>query len=631
MTIPEISASPLDDAIAAAQALLFDIQHVDGHWCGELEGDTILESEYLLMLYSLGLADERRVRQACAYLRKQQLAEGGWAIYAGGPTDLSATVKAYFVLKLFGDDPDAPHMARAREIILRLGGIDNCNSFTKIYLSIFKQYEWSKCPAVPPELILLPNWFVFNIYEMSYWSRCIVVPLSIIWAHKPTCDVPVSIQELRCTPNPDTTQRPFRERFWRSFFTLTDVALKAIESSHLTPLRRRAIDKAKAWIFERLQMSGGLGAIFPPIINTIFAFRCLGYAVDDPLVEAQLAELRKLEIESDDDTLHLQPCFSAIWDTALAIHCLRASGVPEDDDRLLAATRWLLDKQTTHIGDWKHKNPEGEPGGWAFEYDNEFYPDTDDTSEVLIALATVKFPDAAEDRRRIESIDRAVQWQFTMQNDDGGWGAFDKGCENDVYTFIPFADHNAMIDPSCEDITGRTVEALQLLGYARSHPVMRKAVKYLYDTQTHDGAWYGRWGSNYIYGTWLAARGLAVAGDPIESEPLQRSVRWFYAKQNDDGGWGELQSSYDDPALKGIGPSTPSQTAWAILTLLELGEADSPAVRRGVDYLLDRQRDDGTWFDQIWTATGFPKVFYLRYHLYATYFPLWALAAYRRS
>jgi len=634
MTISEFSASEtssrFDDAISMAQQRMFEIQFPDGHWCGELEGDTILESEYLLLLYFLGRADERRIRKACAYLRKQQLPEGGWAIYAGGPTDLSASVKAYFVLKLFGDDPDAPHMARARDVILRLGGIDNCNSFTKIYLSIFKQYEWSKCPAVPPELVLLPDWFVFNIYEMSYWSRCIVVPLSIIWAHKPTMEMPVGIQELRVAAATPNVERSMRERFWRGFFTLTDVAFKAVESTRLTPLRRRAIDKAKAWILERLNMSGGLGAIFPPIINTIFAFRCLGIAVDDPLIESQLAELRKLEID-DGDTLHLQPCFSAIWDTALGIHCLRASGLPADDARLLAATRWLLDKQTTHVGDWIKKNPEGKPGGWAFEYDNEFYPDTDDTSEVLIALASVKFPDAADDRRRTEAVDRALQWQFSMQNDDGGWGAFDKDCDNDVYTFIPFADHNAMIDPSCEDITGRTVEAMVMLGYDAAHPVMRKAVKYLYRTQTPEGTWYGRWGCNYIYGTWLAARGLAVAGEPIDGQRLQRVVRWFYERQNEDGGWGELQSSYDDPSLKGVGPSTPSQTAWAILTLIELGEASSDAVRRGVDYLLDRQKDDGSWFDDTWTATGFPKVFYLRYHLYATYFPLWALAAYRSS
>lgn len=641
MTVQEFSAGTfrdLDDlecAITAARQKLFDIQHADGHWCGELEGDTILESEYLLLLYFLGRwnVDANRVRKTCEYLRRKQLADGGWAIYEGGPTDVSASVKAYFVLKLAGDSVEAPHMERARRVILDGGGIEACNSFTKIYLSIFGQYDWNGCPAVPPELILLPEWFVFNIYEMSYWSRAIVVPLSIIWASKPVCRVPDDrrIDELHNSRlQPKHVSKSTREKFWRAFFTVIDRGLKAVDALHIRPFRRRAFERAERWILDHLDASGGLGAIFPPIVNTIFAFRCLGRPADDPLILGQLAELHRLEIE-EDDTLHLQPCFSAVWDTALAVHCLCASGTAPDDPRVLAGARWLLDKQTTTRGDWARKNPEGQPGGWYFEYENEFYPDTDDTSEVLLALNAVRFPDPVEERRRRDSVGRAVLWQFTMQNDDGGWGAFDKGCDNDVYTFIPFADHNAMIDPSCEDITGRTVEALQYLGYPREHPVVRKAIDYLYATQTPQGTWYGRWGCNYIYGTWLAARGLAVAGEPVEGDRLQRVVRWFAERQNDDGGWGELQSSYDDPALMGVGPSTPSQTAWALLTLMELGESSSDIVRRGIDYLLDGQREDGSWFDETWTATGFPRVFYLRYHLYATYFPLWALAAYRRT
>jgi squalene-hopene/tetraprenyl-beta-curcumene cyclase len=625
----------VESAIGAAQQRLFDIQHADGHWCGELEGDTILESEYLLLLYFLGRTDANRVRKACEYLRRKQLPDGGWAIYEGGPNDVSSSVKAYFVLKLFGEDVNAPHMERARRIILNLGGIEACNSFTKIYLSIFGQYDWNRCPAVPPELILFPDWFVFNIYQMSYWSRAIVVPLSIIWANKPVCAVPddKGIDELQLRASHlqgAHVARPARERFWRAFFTVVDQAAKVVEKVPFHPLRRRAIKRAEAWILEHLDASGGLGAIFPPIINTIFAFRCLGRPADDPLITDQLEQLHRLEIE-EDETLRLQPCFSAIWDTALGIHCLRASGVPADDSRILDAARWLLGKQTSTLGDWKKKNPAGEPGGWYFQYDNEFYPDTDDTSEVLLALAAVRFPDAGEERGRVESIDRAVKWQLSMQNDDGGWGAFDKGCDNEVFTFIPFADHNAMIDPSCEDITGRTVEAFKLLGFDRSHAAMQNAIGYLHRKQTPAGTWYGRWGCNYIYGTWLAARGLAVAGEPIADERLQRVVRWFAERQNEDGGWGELQSSYDDPSLMGVGPSTPSQTAWALLTLIELGETSSPAVRRGIDYLLERQRDDGSWFDETWTATGFPRVFYLRYHLYATYFPLWALAAYQES
>jgi squalene-hopene/tetraprenyl-beta-curcumene cyclase len=625
---PRVSA-----AIDAARERLFSIQHADGHWCGELEGDTILESEYLLLLYYLGRMHEERFRKGVAYLRRQQLPDGGWAIYAGGPTELSASVKAYFVLKMAGDSPDAPHMARAREVILELGGVDACNSFTKIYLSIFGQYDWAKCPAVPPELILFPDWFVFNIYKMSYWSRCIVVPLSIIWAHKPTCEVPPewSIHELYAEKRPAlNVKRSRRERFWRAFFNTTDVALKIAEALPLKPLRRRALKQATEWIVERLEQSGGLGAIFPPIVNVIFAFRALGHPADHPVIQSQLRELERFEIE-EDDTLRLQPCFSAVWDTALSVHILRESGSPADDPRLLDGTRWLLSKQSTMDSDWKRNNPEGEGGGWFFQYDNFFYPDTDDTSEVLLALDGVKFPRADEERRRVDAIDRGVKWQLSMQNRDGGWGAFDKECNNEVFTYIPFADHNAMIDPSCEDITGRTLEALIGLGFDPKHPAVRSAVRYLHQTQDFSGTWYGRWGCNYIYGTFLVARGLAAVDGPGHAHRFERMVRWMAEHQNPDGGWGELPMSYDDPSQKGVGPSTPSQTAWGLLSLFAAGVYDSEAVERGVEYLLKNQRDDGSWRDDYWTATGFPKVFYLRYHLYATYFPLWALGEYRNA
>ena len=616
-------------AIDAATERLRSLQNADGHWCGELEGDTILESEYLLLLYSLGRFDDPRFAKGAEYLRRQQLADGGWPIYAAGPTDLSASVKAYFVLKMAGDSPDAPHMVRARRHILAMGGIDACNSFTKIYLSIFGQYDWRKCPAVPPELVLLPDWFVFNIYKVSYWSRCIIVPLSIIWAFKPTCRVHVSIEELRCSTDTPVSAPQTRvsgpHRFWRTFFNALDVVLKMIEASGVKPFRRRALKKATQWTIEHLDKSGGLGAIFPPIINTIYAFRALGYPIDSDVIQSQLRALESLEIE-EDGALRLQPCFSAVWDTALAIHILRASGAAPDDAAVLAGARWLLQKEVRTAGDWKRRNPDAEPSGWFFQYENEFYPDTDDTSEVLLALSAVHFPNAEEDLARKNAIGRAVRWQLSMQNRDGGWGAFDKECNNEVFTLIPFADHNAMIDPSCEDITGRTVEAFTALGFAADHPGVRNAVRFLHETQDFSGTWYGRWGCNYIYGTFLALRGLASVN---ETGGFERAARWTIEKQNADGGWGELQHSYDDPMLKGVGPSTPTQTAWALLSLLATDEANSDAARRGIEYLLRTQRDDGSWFDETWTATGFPKVFYLRYHLYATYFPLWALAEYR--
>ena len=626
----------VEPAAEAARRYLLSIQHEDGHWCGELEGDTILESEYVLTMHFLGRTGEVRLRKAAEYLRRQQLPTGGWAVYQGGPAEVSASTKAYFALKLLGDDPGAPHMARAGRTIRDLGGLEACNSFTKIYLSIFGQYEWEKCPAVPPELMLLPDRFPVSIYRMSSWSRAIVVPLSIIWASKPSCPVPerAAIPELRGNGNGRAEspgpRRTLRERSWSAFFRAVDRSLKEVEFRGYTPLRRRSLDAAEAWVRERLEKSDGLGAIFPPIINTILALRCRGYAADHPLVASQIRELEKLEIE-DEETLRLQPCFSPIWDTALAAVALWQAGMPSDDPRLLRAGDWLLDREVRSSGDWQRRVPGTEPGGWFFEYQNEFYPDTDDTAEVLAALAAMSFPDPRAEKRRQGAVERGIAWQMAMQNADGGWPAFDRDCDNEVLTFIPFADHNAMIDPSCDDITGRTLEALARLNIPAGNRGVRRGVEFLKRRQEPDGTWYGRWGCNYIYGTWLALSGLAAAGEDLSAERFQRAGSWLRRRQNADGGWGELPHSYDEPGRKGMGPSTPSQTAWALLALFALGDTASSSVRRGVEYLLRNQSYDGSWKDDFWTGTGFPKVFYLRYHLYATYFPLWALAAYRRE
>jgi squalene-hopene/tetraprenyl-beta-curcumene cyclase len=614
---------------------LLSLQAADGHWCAELEGDTILESEYILLLHFLGRAGERRAAKAAEYLRRRQLKSGGWAIYPGGPAEVSASVKAYFVLKLLGDDAGAPHMVRARRVIQELGGIDACNSFTKIYLAVFGQYPWELCPAVPPELVLLPGWAPFSIYRMSYWSRAIVVPLSIVWASRPVCPVPshADIAELRVARALQKVRRPLRERAWRTVFTAADRALKLGERASLRPLRRRALRVAERWILARLENSDGLGAIFPPIINTILAFRCLGYGLDDPRVLSQTRELEKLEIE-EDATLRIQPCFSAVWDTCLCARTLAQcdeKGGGSSEEALLQAGRWLLDHESRRTGDWVRNSPAVEASGWYFEYANEFYPDTDDTAEVLAALASIRFPDPAEEARRLAAVERGLAWHLAMQNEDGGWGAFDKGCDLEVLTFIPFADHNAMIDPSWEDITGRSLEAFAVLGLKRDRPVVRRAVAYLRSRQDEDGTWYGRWGCNYIYGTYLALSGLQAVGEDLRQERYRRSVSWLEGHQNDDGGWGELPASYDDPRLKGQGPSTPSQTAWALLGLMAAGRGDGLAVRRGVAYLLERQRADGSWRDDFWTGTGFPGVFYLRYHLYATYFALRALTLYQRG
>jgi squalene-hopene/tetraprenyl-beta-curcumene cyclase len=633
--VPDATPSPegVRNAVAAARRYLLSIQRSDGHWCGELEGDTILESEYILALHFLERGKQDRVRKAAEYLRRRQLPGGGWAIYEGGPPEVSASVKAYFALKLIGDDPNAPHMVRARQVIRSLGGIAACNSFTRIYLAIFGQERWSDCPAVPPELVLLPRWFPFTIYKISAWSRTIVVPLSIIWAKKPSCPVPESagISELWVEAEPGrSARRTRRQALWGLFFTVVDKIFKALEAAKLTPLRRRALATCEAWIHERLSGSDGLGAIFPPIINTVIAFRCLGYPLDDPRLESQVQELEKLGIE-EEETLRIQPCFSPVWDTALAMVSLAASGVEPGDRALQRGARWLLDREVRSVGDWKRRNTQGPPGGWYFEYANEPYPDTDDTAEVLTALAKVRFPAEAEEQRRLDAVERGTQWLLSMQNEDGGWGAFDKGCDNEIWTLIPFADHNAMIDPSCEDITGRTIEALRCLGFRPDHPAVRSAVGYLNAAQHPEGTWYGRWGCNSLYGTWLGLTGLLHAGEEMTAVRYQRAACWLRAHQNEDGGWGELPRSYDDPSARGKGPSTPSQTAWGLMALFAAGESASESAGRALEYLLRSQRYDGSWQDDYWTGTGFPKVFYLRYHLYAIYFPLWALSLYERG
>jgi squalene-hopene/tetraprenyl-beta-curcumene cyclase len=622
-------AAEIQNAIDAAQNYLLKAQREDGHWYGELEGDTILESEYILTLHFIGRSGEDRARKAANYLRKKALADGGWANYPGGPADVSSSVKAYFALKLLGDDSEALHMRRARNVIRKLGGLSAVNSFTRIYLALFGQFPWNRCPAVPPELILLPQWFPINLYELSSWSRAIVVPLSVIWAFKPSHAVPeyASIDELWL----DTALPPAaRPGFWRNFFKMTDSVLKFLEQRHWTPWRRHALAACEHWMIEHFRNSDGIGAIFPPIINSIIALRCLGYANEHPFTQSQILELERLEIE-EDETLRVAPCFSPVWDTALTSVALVESGLAPDHPALLRAGEWTLTKEVQIAGDWKFKNPEGKPGGWFFEYSNQLYPDTDDTFQVLTALSKIQFPEEADEQRKREAAQRAFHWLLTMQNKDGGWGSFDRDCSKQCLTQIPFADHNAMIDPSTTDITARGLETFAAIGLDPAHPAVRRAIDFVLKEQEADGSWFGRWGCNYLYGTWLALRGLKCVGVDLSKDRFETSARWLRSVQNPDGGWGELPRSYEDPSFKGQGPSTPSQTAWALMGLMATGDYHSLSLRLGLEYLLDTQGEDGSWHDEFWTGTGFPRVFYLRYHLYAVYFPLMALGLFGRS
>jgi len=624
-------SSPLQRAIERARRCLLDMQQPDGHWVGELQGDTILESEYILLMAFLGREDEDVCRKAANYILQQQMPEGGWNNYPLGPADLSVSVKAYFALKLTGHQVDAPYMRRAREVILSLGGAAGCNSFTKFYLALLGQFPYANCASVPPEMVLLPRWSYINLYAMSSWTRTIVVPLSIFSACKPVRQLPMEkgIAEL-FQQAPDTPLWPAKPSgrllSWANFFLGIDWLYKKIEP-RLGPIRRLALKRAAAWMREHLQESDGLGAIFPPMIYTVIVYRCLGVPDDAPEMQAALAKLDDFMIE-EGDTIRLQPCFSPVWDTALTLNALADAELPHDHPSIQRASRWLLAKEVRQKGDWSLTNPGLEPGGWFFEYHNAFYPDIDDTAMVLMALAKTG---QADTRRGRPAVERGLRWLMGMQNSDGGWAAFDRDINREVLTRVPFADHNAMLDPSCPDITARVLEALGHYGFGIEHPQVSRAVNFLRRTQDERGCWIGRWGVNYIYGTWQVLCGLKSIGFDMQDAMVRRAVAWLQKVQQSGGGWGETCRSYDDPSLAGQGTPTASQTAWALLALLAAGESDSDAVRAGIDYLLKTQGADGNWREDLFTGTGFPKVFYLKYHLYRLYFPLMALARYQRA
>ncbi len=628
-TLAEISLEErLQEAVDRGVRHLLSLQARDGFWLGELEADTTLESDYIFYLHVLGKFDRERVGKLANYIRRKQGADGAWSIYDGGPAELNATVKAYFSLKLAGDSPDSAHLMRARQRIHELGGLERTNSFTRLYLALCGAIGWEMVPAIPPELMLLPTWFYLNLYEMSSWTRAIVVPLTILYARKPNWRLPshAHVDELFVDASRKALAFEFdRDVFtWRNFFLAADRAFKLYERLPWKPLRERALSQARQWMLEHLERSDGLGAIYPAMMNSVFALLALGHSPDDPLTAREIGQLARFEIE-EGDSIRLQPCLSPVWDTAIAMVALEEAGLPADHRALVRATDWMLEHQVLDHGDWQVNNPNGKPGGWAFEFRNDFYPDVDDTAFVLMALQRVNFPD----RKRLEnSVRRGLAWMLSMQNRDGGWGAFDRDNDCTILTQVPFADHNAMIDPSTEDVTARVVECLGRFGWPATHPTIKRAVAYLVREQKADGSWYGRWGVNYVYGTGGVLRALETVGLTAR-EYAQRAVQWLRAVQNADGGFGEGIDSYYDEKLKGKGQSTPSQTAWGLIGLLAASEKEDPAVVRAVEHLLDQQNPDGSWDEHAFTGTGFPCVFHLKYHLYRNYFPLYALARYR--
>lgn len=618
-----------DQALNAAREHLISSQDPDGFWVGELEGDSILESEYILLMAYLGRIRDPLCLKMVRVLLKEQNDEGGWSTYPGGPSQVSATVKSYFVLKMLGRPIDDPVMARARDVVHRMGGAQACNSFTRFYLALLGQIPYEAVPYVPPELLFIPAKMRFSLASMSSWTRTIIVPLMIISRFKPVRKLrdDEGIAELFLPEFAAPAKVKHRTFSWENFFVRFDGVMKWLDARVPERWRAPGIKAAHRWILDHCENSDGLGAISPPMIYSIVAFECLGYGEDSAIVTWAHRQLQGLVIEEEDQAW-VQPSLSPVWDTAIATIALANSGVPDDHPSLVRSARWLLEKEVRVEGDWAARGIKAEPTGWHFQYHNERYPDIDDSAMVLLALQSTTLRDDPEVRATVR---RGVDWLLALQNSDGGWAAYDKDINDHVLTKVPFADHNAMLDPSCADITARVIELLGTLGHDRTHPAVARGLDYLWRTQETEGCWYGRWGVNYVYGTWQVFQGLKAIGFPMDHPSLIRAADWLEQVQQADGGWGESCETYDDPTLKGQGDPTPSQTAWAVLALVAAGRADGEPARRGVRYLLENQKADGTWYDETYTGTGFPKVFYLRYHLYPVSFSTMALARYREA
>ena len=621
----------LSQAIRRSQDYLLSQQLAEGFWVGELEANTTLTSEYVLFRHLIGHVDTEREQKCVRYLLSQQQTDGGWTLYYGGPSDLSTTIEAYFAMRVARVEPDVPAMQRARRFILARGGLTKARVFTKIFLALFGQYDWRGIPVIPPEIIFLPRSFYINVYEFSSWSRSVIVPLTIVFAQKPLCCLPahVHVTELFVEPpGPARYAMPVRERGfnWNTFFVLLDSLLKISEKYTPQTLREAAMRRAEQWTLEHQDHTGDWGGIMPAMMNSVLALVSLGYSLRSLPVAKGLQAIERFGIETT-ETFRLQSCVSPVWDTVLSIIALADSGLPRTHPNVRRTMQWVVDKQVLQEGDWKVKNRRGQPGGWAFEFNNGFYPDNDDTVAVLIALHKAGLPD----EEKGEVLQRGLQWLLSMQCDDGGWGAFDVNNNKAILNKIPFADHEAMLDPSTCDVTGRALELLGLIGFSRTHRIVRRAVRFVQNKQEPDGAWYGRWGVNYIYGTCHVLCGLRSVSEPMHQPYIRRAVHWLISHQNPDGGWGETCRSYEDPSLRGTGVSTASQTAWALMGLLAAGEARSQAVERGVDFLLRTQTARGSWYEPEFTGTGFPKYFFIKYHMYQDYFPLMALARYRQS
>ena len=623
----------LDARIATATAALTAEQADDGHWCFELEADATIPAEYVLLVHYLAETPDLELEAKIGrYLRRIQGDHHGWPLFHGGALDLSASVKAYFALKMIGDRPDAPHMKRARDAILANGGAGRANVFTRFMLALYGQVPWSKVPTMPVELMLAPRAFPVHLSKMSYWARVVLAPMMVLQALKPVARNPrgIGIAEIFADEGTPAPAQPMaRSRGWVAFFNALDVLLKGVEPLWPKRIRRKAIERARAFVTERLNGEEGLGGIYPAMASSVMMYDALGLPPEHPDRTTARGAIEKLLVVGEDEA-YCQPCVSPVWDTALAAHALLETLDEKAEAAAIEAIEWLKPRQVLDVaGDWAEVRPDTRPGGWAFQYTNAHYPDTDDTAVVVMAMDRAK-DKLATGTALDESIARGREWIDGMQSRNGGWGAFDADNTSGYLNNIPFADHGALLDPPTVDVSARCVGMMAQLGEPTDSPRMRKAVQYLVDEQEPDGSWYGRWGVNYVYGTWSALCALNAAGMDPRSSTVRRAVSWLVAVQNADGGWGEDCDSYlvDRRGYAAAG-STPSQTAWALLGLMAAGEVEHRAVARGIRYLSDTQNEDGLWSQDSYTGGGFPRVFYLRYHGYPKYFPLWALARYR--
>jgi len=624
----------LEAAIERSQTYLLSQQKPEGYWVGELMVDATLVADMIAYHHWNGKVDTRWQRKAVNHILSMQLPDGGWNIYYGGPAEVNATIKAYLALKLAGVSVTDRRMLRAREVAMNLGGVPRMNTFSKLYLALLGLFPWDYVPTIPCEVILLGKWFSVNLNEMSSWSRSMLVPLAIINHFKPTRPLKNNVRLDELFPEGiherDLALPPDPERLtWRNLFLALDRLHKFAEwfaENGIHPFRKRALRKAEQWMFERFEGSDGLAAIFPAMLNSLIALKALGYPDDHPLVLRAEHELKKLEHE-DEHSVRIEPCFSPVWDTAIVNICLHESGVSSNHPALKRSTEWLMTKEIRFRGDWQYKNPaKVEPSGWVFEFENKWNPDVDDSAMVLLALRKVQTDDR---QKRDECFQRGLKWMLTFQCKDGGWAAFDKDCTKGVLEKVPFADHNAMLDPECADITARILELLGYESYSVEHPQVHKALRFIRECQEEDGSWYGRWGVNYIYGTWQVLRGLRALNIDMFQPWLLRARDWLESVQHEDGGWGERCNTYDDPVFKGQGPSTASQTAWAVMGLCAFDDPHRPSIQRGIEYLIRAQNTDGSWTEHETTGTGFPKVFYLKYDMYRNSWPLLAMATYR--